>query len=182
MKPCTVTEQKRLKLPMISREILVFDLDGTIRQSKTAVFIKSPDDVELIPGVSQKLLQCKQDGFLIYGWTNQGGVAFGFKNWLQPKLENKEMERLIEEEVGEKIFEDIIVAPLAPDGKGVFGTKTFLRKPSIGGFAVIEHLLFQKRYIPDWSNSMFIGDRPEDEESARLAGIPFMYAEDFFNT
>src|SRR3990167_1484460 len=56
---------------------LLLDFDGTIRYSKSGQkFIKSADDVALYPGVEDKLWQCRRDGYLILGVSNQGGVAF----------------------------------------------------------------------------------------------------------
>lgn len=36
-------------------------------------------------------------------------------------------------------------------------------------------------YIVDWNESLMVGDRPEDEECARLAHINFMWAWQFFS-
>ena len=35
-------------------------------------------------------------------------------------------------------------------------------------------------YIVDWDNSIFVGDRDDDEFCALNAGIEFISAEDFF--
>jgi histidinol phosphatase-like enzyme len=40
---------------------------------------------------------------------------------------------------------------------------------------------FSQGIIIDWDNSIFVGDRPEDEECARRADIEFIPAEVFFN-
>jgi phosphoglycolate phosphatase-like HAD superfamily hydrolase len=42
-----------------------------------------------------------------------------------------------------------------------------------------EESMIEEGIIPDWDNSLFVGDRPEDEECAKSAGIPFMWAHDF---
>ena len=33
----------------------------------------------------------------------------------------------------------------------------------------------------DWDKSLFVGDRPEDEQCANNAGIPFRYIDNFLN-
>ena len=163
-------------------KLIVLDLDGTVRKSKSGKFIDGPDDVELLPGVAEVLIEYYNAGYAVFGWTNQGGVSHGFKDFDLPGKENKKTLELINGQVGVDVFSDIITSYMDPKGKGDFGRKTFLRKPGIGGFAAIEYLMVNKYgLIPDWANSWFVGDRPEDEESAQLAGLSFIWAHDFFH-
>jgi phosphoglycolate phosphatase-like HAD superfamily hydrolase len=46
--------------------------------------------------------------------------------------------------------------------------------------AMCEFEAFNAGLIVDWHKSLFVGDRPEDEECAKRAGIAFSWAWDFF--
>jgi hypothetical protein len=67
---------------------LVLDLDGTVRYSTAGNFIKSKADIALFPGVEEKLWTYRDNGALILGVSNQGGLAFNLKT---PEQENEEM-------------------------------------------------------------------------------------------
>jgi D-glycero-D-manno-heptose 1,7-bisphosphate phosphatase len=61
-----------------------------------------------------------------------------------------------------------------------YNYRSLLRKPDIGMLALMEYELFDEGYIVDWDNSLFVGDRPEDQECAKRAGLSFHWAWDFF--
>lgn len=66
---------------------LCLDLDGTIRHSASGEFINGPEDVRLFPDVEAKLWEYRDRGYVIFGISNQGGVAHGFKTARQNDLE-----------------------------------------------------------------------------------------------
>lgn len=166
-----ITEPKKL-VPA-----LCVDLDGTIRYSKNGEFINTPADVALFPGVEEKLWEYRHKGFLIFGISNAGGVAFGHKTVVGNV---REIQATID------LFFDnpfhMIKSCMHHPGGSVepYNHRSLLRKPEIGMLALCEEEAFEAGFIVDWDNSLFVGDRPEDERCAANAGIPFRWAQDFF--
>lgn len=59
-------------------KVAFFDADSTLRVSKSgSVTADTPDDVQLIPGVAEKIKELNSQGYLIAIVSNQGGVAAG---------------------------------------------------------------------------------------------------------
>lgn len=161
---------------MEKKRILCLDLDGTVRQSKSGkTFIEGPDDVELIPGMKEWILHYRSLGYLVYGISNQGGIAHGFKTHAQVEAEMKATLRQLD--MG---FVNLLYCPFDQKGKvDGYNFRSLSRKPNYGMLVLVEFDLHRLQHIPDWDNSLFVGDRPEDEECAKSAGIPFMWAHDF---
>lgn len=171
------------------RSALFLDLDGTVRRSKSGkTFIEGPDDVEIIPGMKELIYHYRlKKSWLVYGITNQGGVAHGFKT---ERAVQKEFDAMIDllrdhDDSEPAPFHHIFYCPY--DEKGTvppFNRKSLSRKPMIGMLVAAEEHAFNFYggiYI-DWNTSLLVGDRPEDEQCAKNAGIPFMWASDFLKT
>lgn len=159
------------------RPALCVDLDGTVRYSADGEFINKAEDVRLFPDVEVKLWEYREKGYLIFGISNQGGVAFGFKT---PQDCNEEVEqtfRLFERNP----FHIIKCCFHEPRGKvEPWCHRSLLRKPDYGMLAICEVESFQAGYIVDWDNSLFVGDRSEDRDIASRAAIKFIPTEVFF--
>jgi len=154
-------------------QILFLDLDGTVRRSKSGqTFINDPQDQEIIPGVFEAI--DRHVWLIIVGITNQGGVAAG----------KKSLENCIEEQQEFlRMFPYMDSIYFCPDFEGKVCYQVKLdcfrdcsieggdfRKPGAGMIQLaIKHLK------PD--QSLFVGDRPEDELAASRAGIPFIWAD-----
>lgn len=160
-------------------KILCLDLDGTVRRSKSGKpFIEGPDDIEIIPGVKERIVHYRNLSYNIYGVSNQAGVAHGFKTLDQVNAEMKATIRLLD-----LPYISIVACPY--DGKGKvpgYNWRSLCRKPDYGMLVMIEQELCKWKLAPDWDNSLFVGDRPEDEECAKSAGIPFMHIDEFLKT
>lgn len=157
---------------------LCLDLDGTVRYSRNGTFIEKPDDIALFPDVEAKLWEYRDKDYLILGVSNQGGVAYGYKTPAQANAEVEVMCGLFQRDpfhIIKQCFhhEEGTVPP--------YNIRSLFRKPGTGMLALMEVELYEEGYIVDWDNSLFVGDRQEDEECARNAGIPFQWAERFFN-
>ena len=164
-------------------KILFLDLDGTVRRAKSgAKFIRNPYDQELIPGVKEAI--ARHHNWLIIGVTNQGGVKAGFKTFDSCLQEQKNTLSLIPAMVkiffctddGEGFYRlskygRAYDEPLFSDRHGDFGN---FRKPNPG------MVNFGKAFYPN-TEYMMVGDRPEDQNCAKNANIPFMWAEDWRN-
>jgi len=156
---------------------LCLDFDGTIRYSKHGRIINRPEDVALFEGVEEKIWSCKDKGFLVFGITNQGGVAYGFKKEAAWQEELAQTVRLFNRDP----FDHVAYSLLHPKGRvKPYNHRSLLRKPEIGMLAVCEAVMFQKGIVVDWEESIFVGDRPEDEECATRAGVKFIHADIFF--
>lgn len=159
------------------KKALCLDLDGTVRRSKSGQeFIQGPDDIELIPGVEKLISMYDNMGYMVFGITNQGGVAWGFKTIEQVSEEIKATIDLFKTNP----FAIIHACPFDPRGKvEPYNMRSLNRKPDVGSLAICEFQCAQHGVIIDWDNSLFVGDRPEDEECAKRAGILFMHIDQF---
>ncbi|MBO3463670.1 HAD-IIIA family hydrolase [Aetokthonos hydrillicola Thurmond2011] len=157
-------------------KILFLDLDGTVRETKSGkTFINDPEDQQLMKGVKEALSRYKD--WLLIGVTNQGGVAVGHKS-IQDAI--KEQKITIE-------LAGLDFAYFCPDYEGltcykVFGEDDYniIKKDSIeelGSFrkpgAGMVNMAI-KYLSPD--ECLMVGDRPEDEQCAKSAGIRFIPA------
>jgi D-glycero-D-manno-heptose 1,7-bisphosphate phosphatase len=160
------------------KRALCLDLDRTIRYSKSGTpFIKGPDDIALYLDVEPILHEWKQEGYLIFGVTNQGGVAFGYKTAEQNEAEIKRTLELFSNDPFTRIYSSF----MHPKGNvHPYNFRSLNRKPNIGMLASIEDDVAKHGYVIDWDNSLFVGDRNEDKECAKNAGIEFRWAKDFF--
>ncbi len=154
------------------------DLDKTIRYSLSGTpFIKNIDDIALYPDVEPVLHEWKNEGYLIFGITNQGGVAFGHKTVEQNDAEIERTRELFDNDP----FNQIYSCFNHPGGNTYPYNLRFLsRKPDIGMLVLHEVEAWRHGYMIDWNNSLLVGDRNEDKECAENAGIRFMWAKDFF--
>ena len=156
---------------------LCLDFDGTIRRSKSGqTFIQNRLDIELMPGIEKIIWKYRNMGYLIFGVSNQAGVAHGFK--LPLEIEN-EMDTTL------GLFKENpfhLVKFCYHDGKGKiepYNHRSLLRKPDVGMLALMEAECWGSGYVVDWDKSLFVGDRPEDEQCAKNASISFRHIDDF---
>jgi D-glycero-D-manno-heptose 1,7-bisphosphate phosphatase len=163
---------------MVVKKALVLDFDGTVRRSKSGqTFISGPDDIEIMPGVEKLIWRYRQLGYAIFGLSNQGGVAHGFKTFLKCAEEFEATYAAFEKNPFH------LVKYCMRDGKGKvepYNHRSLGRKPDIGLLYEMEVEAYDKAgWIIDWDNSLFVGDRPEDEECAKRAGVPFRHIDHF---
>jgi len=158
---------------------LALDLDGTVRQGKNGGFINHPDDVEIIPGVEPIIWRWRRAGYIVAGITNQGGVAHGF---MTPELADQGILQTTQL-FDENPFHLIKSAYHDAAGKvEPYCHRSLLRKPDMGMLVLIEYELHATfGIVADWDQSLMVGDRPEDQECAKRAGIDFHWAKDFFD-
>lgn len=164
-----------------------------MRQAKSgATFISIPHDQELIPGVKEAIT--RYPNHLLIGITNQGGVAAGKKSledaieeqkytiklvprlyyiYFCPDFEGKQCYRVVDV--------DGVIRCAAINfeyGDDLQQWQGLCRKPNHGmiEIAIAEHSLKVNR-----QESLFVGDRPEDQAAALAANIPFMWANQWRN-
>jgi len=155
--------------------VLYLDLDGTVRQGKDDAlgrFVNGPGDVFVFAEAVVMMRRWKAAGGRIVAVSNQGGVALGLVD------QDAVMAALLEthRQTGE-LFDRIAVCPHHPDAADPEMARCWCRKPKPG--LVIESAVelgrhYHERYPPHMG--LMVGDRPEDEECARLAGLDFQDA------
>jgi D-glycero-D-manno-heptose 1,7-bisphosphate phosphatase len=162
----------------VSRPALCLDFDGTIRYSKNGKFINHPDDVVLYQDVEQKIWTYRDKGYLVFGITNQGGVAFGYKS---TEGNDQEIQRTLDL-FEENPFHLVQSSYGHPEGTlPPFNHNSLLRKPYYGMLVLCEVEAKKIGVVVEWEKSIFVGDRPEDEACAQAAGLTFIEAATFFD-
>lgn len=158
---------------------LCLDFDGTIRVSKSGkTFIENENDIKLIDGIEKIIWRYRDMGWLIIGISNQGGVAYGVK---RPSHVEREMKTTFDL-FHRNPFHVVKYCYHMEGGKvEPFNHRSMLRKPNIGMLALAEFEAWNNGYMPDWDKSIFVGDRPEDEECAKNANIKFIHIDNFLS-
>lgn len=158
--------------------LLCLDLDGTVRQGKDddlGRFVNGPEDVKVFPEAVEMMRRWKKAGGRILGVSNQGGVALGLVKYSAIVAAMVETNRQ-----AESLFDKICFCVHHPDADNPEMARCWCRKPSPG--LVIEGALnLAERtgeIYPPWMG-LFVGDRPEDHECARLAGMDFQWANEW---
>jgi D-glycero-D-manno-heptose 1,7-bisphosphate phosphatase len=158
--------------------LLALDIDGTVRQGKDDAlgrFVNGPEDVVVFPEAVEMMRRWKRKGGRIIGVSNQGGIALGLVTYA--KVEAAMTETY---EQADKLFDKIAWCSHHPNADSPEMAWCWCRKPSPG--LLIEGALdlahhYGEMYPPHLG--LFVGDRPEDEQCARLAGFPFQWASEW---
>lgn len=165
-------------------KLLLLNLDGTVRETISGKkFISVPNDQKLIAGVKEAI--ARYSGWTIVGITNQGGVAAGHKS------------------LGDAIAEQHVTIQLLPELNWIYFCPTYDGKTcwkvdrfssfEIQQFSVEEFGSFRKpgagminlalkKFDTEGFGAeelLYVGDRPEDEQAALAAGVPFMWAHEW---
>lgn len=157
--------------------LLVLDLDGTVRHGKGEIgkFVNGPDDVEVFPEAVAQMQRWKDHGGRIIAVSNQGGIALGLVTYENVEAAMVETYRQCQE-----LFDKVSWCSHHPNADDPEMARCWCRKPSPGlliesALSIAHH--YGEMYPPHLG--LFVGDRPEDEECARLAGFPFLWAQDW---
>lgn len=158
--------------------LLVLDLDGTVREGKDdplGKFVNGPEDVRVFPEAVIQMRAWKQEGGRIVGVTNQGGIALGLVNKKNVIAGLVETQRQCKD-----LFDKIAMCQHHPDAKDPEYARCWCRKPS-PGLLIEAAVSIGRRYNEMYPPYMglFVGDRPEDEECARIASFDFMWANEW---
>jgi D-glycero-D-manno-heptose 1,7-bisphosphate phosphatase len=168
---------KSEKIPQDVRPALCLDLDGTIRFSPSSKYIQHAEDIELFAGVEKKIWEYKNKGYLIFGVTNQGGVAYDHKTPEGNLAEIAYTRSLFSKDPFDSVkycyhMEEGSVFP--------FSYRSLMRKPFTGMLTLLEVEAWNEGYVIDWDKSVFVGDNEVDKGCAEKAGLKFEWAKDFF--
>ena len=179
---------------MINYRLILTDLDGTIRTTLSGKkFINEPLDQKAISGlVQQKLLNLSLDGVRICGITNQAGVYYRHKTLNDCIDEQFRSLQIFPElssiyfcpDLGDTCYKVFLIS----EDRGTCGHQKYVlpsnghpasifRKPGAGmlGLAIKE-----QGWSGRYDEVLYVGDRPEDQEAAKQAGVDFVWAQKFF--
>jgi len=170
--------------------LLLLDRDGTLTQNKVRPgdYINDPSELELIPGVLERLQNYRDRGWELAILSNQGGIEKGFTS-LDKVIAG--MKRTMVLTGG--MIEWVWFCPSAYPGRG----ETAFRVGVVDGFESWNHCtsFAQHGYrkpcpgmalaamawfrVQPTDQVVFVGDRPEDGAMAINAGLEFIDAADW---
>jgi D-glycero-D-manno-heptose 1,7-bisphosphate phosphatase len=139
-----------------SRKAVFLDRDGVLNRDSDD-FIKTPDELNLLPGAAESVARLNAAGYLCVVITNQSGIARGLFSELD--IEPIHTKLRSELSAGGALIDAIYYCPHGPeDGCDC-------RKPATGMVlrAAREHAI-------DLSKSWLVGDRPGDIACGAAAG------------
>jgi D-glycero-D-manno-heptose 1,7-bisphosphate phosphatase len=143
-------------------DAVFLDRDGTIMED--AHYIKSPDDVRLIPGAARAVRKINDSGALAIVVTNQSGIARGYFT-----VEDYEKVRARFEQLLADAGARIDASYYCPDHPSVSGSSE-CRKP---GTMMFEQAI--RDFEIDPNKAAYVGDRWRDVAAAKsLGGRPIM--------
>jgi histidinol-phosphate phosphatase family protein len=139
-----------------SAKAIFLDRDGILNRERKD-YVKSPEELEMLPGIEEPLRSIREKGFQIIVVTNQSAVGRGLTT--SELLENIHAKMRTELESRGCVLDAIYYCPHTPEAK------CSCRKPQPG---LIEAAA-RERGI-DLSKSWFVGDKESDMEAAKRAG------------
>ncbi len=157
--------------------LLVLDLDGTVRHGLDELgrWPNGPDDVVIFPEAIVQMRAWKQFGGRIIAVSNQGGIALGLLDF-----DRCAAAMMRTHDLTEHLFDKIAWCRHHPNATDPEYARCWCRKPSPG--LLIETALDLARatgeFYPPYLG-LFVGDRPEDEQCAQLAGFAFQWASEW---
>ena len=146
----------------MAHKAVFLDRDDTIVDDPG--YIRSPEQLRLIPGAAEALKQLKKMGYLLVVITNQSGVARGFVTEEQLEEIHQELRRQLAAD--NAMIDRLYYCPYHPDGEVKdFSVESNLRKPNAGMFFQAEEDL-----DIDLTQSWMIGDSYRDIQAGKVAG------------
>lgn len=158
--------------------VLFLDLDDTVRKGKDHLgrFVNTPEDVVIFPEARKMMGRWRETGGRIIGVSNQGGIALG-------NVRHSDITDVMQETVRQtgNLFDDLIWCPHHPNSEVEGLARCWCRKPGIGMLVIMLEKLRDTYPLELYplGQMLMVGDRPEDEDCARNAGIRFQWAEDW---
>jgi D-glycero-D-manno-heptose 1,7-bisphosphate phosphatase len=158
--------------------VLYLDLDGTVRHGfdELGRFVNSPADVVIFPEAVEMMRRWRLSGGRIIGVSNQGGIALGHVT-----MQDCAAAMVRTHELTGNLFDKIAWCQHHPKANHPEMARCWCRKPSPGLLIEASLSIAYKHageiYLPYMA--LMVGDRPEDEECARIASIDFQWAHDW---
>ncbi|MDH4202686.1 MAG: HAD family hydrolase [Phycisphaerae bacterium] len=146
----------------MAQKAIFLDRDDTLVNDPG--YIQRPEQVLLLPGAAEALIQLKKMGYLLVIVTNQSGVARGLVTEAQLEEIHRRLKSLFAAEGAQ--IDAIYYCPYHPEGTVKdFSMESNLRKPNAGMFFQAEEDL-----DIDLERSWMIGDSYRDMQAGKAAG------------
>ncbi|MHC5156945.1 MAG: D-glycero-alpha-D-manno-heptose-1,7-bisphosphate 7-phosphatase, partial [Planctomycetota bacterium] len=146
----------------MAQKAIFLDRDDTLVNDPG--YIQRPEQVLLLPGAAEALIQLKKMGYLLIIVTNQSGVARGLVTEAQLEDIHRQLKSLFAAEGAQ--IDAIYYCPYHPEGTVKdFSMESNLRKPNAGMFFQAEGDL-----DIDLEQSWMIGDSYRDMQAGKAAG------------
>ena len=142
---------------------LFLDRDGVINEDRE--YVHKREDFVFREGIFDVCRYFQEKGFLIFVITNQSGIGRGYFT----EKDFQKLNRWMLEEFSKKGIEiqKVYYCPYHPEfGVGHYKKKSEDRKPKPGMV-----LKAQKEFNLNLSQSVLIGDKPEDIQCGKTAGV-----------
>lgn len=154
--------------------LFIFDLDGTLISSYMDSPKKRYDDWQVLPGRGETLAALRAAGHTIAIATNQAGVAFSYvtESHARRKIASAITALGLPAETPVAVC---FAHPQARSFRYRQPAELARRKPH---GAMLRELMMA---TDDRENVIYIGDKVEDRQAARDAGVRFTWASDFFD-
>lgn len=158
--------------------VLWLDIDGTVRHGYAELgrFVNTASDVVVFPEAVDRMKAWKAGGGRIVGVTNQGGIATG------KVKETAVMKALARtNELCGYAFDKIAYCRHHPDADHPEMARCWCRKPAPGLVIETAYSMSERHrgeIYPPYMG-LFVGDRDEDRECARIASIDFQLASEW---
>ncbi len=138
------------------------DRDGTINVEKG--YLSDPEETELIPGAARAIRLLNDAGFVVFGVTNQSGVARGFYGEKEVALVNRRVTELLAAEGA--LVKEIFHCPHHPRGTvPEFSIDCDCRKPLPG---MVERAKAKHRFAI--AEAIVVGDKVCDVQLGKAIG------------
>ncbi len=158
----------------MSIKLAIFDCDGTLVTTASGdTFRQTADDVQWLPGRKERLAALRASGVLIATASNQAGVAFPRSRFTEEQMEA--VMKAFAEEIGATCYRVCYTTPNPKALPQYFRPGDPYRKPGPG---MLLGIMDECGVTPH--ETLFVGDRPEDEQAARSAGCDFVHADLYF--
>jgi len=158
--------KRKNMFPEYKNKALFLDYDGTIRITKSGNhYPTTSDDIQILSGRKEKLLEYKNKGYILCGISNQSGIAKGNLTVEDADKCFKETNKLLGIDI------DYMFCPHSSHP-----ISCYCRKPQSG-----LGIYFMHKYKLDLSNCLMIGDLTTDSSFAKRLGVKYIDANEFFN-
>jgi D-glycero-D-manno-heptose 1,7-bisphosphate phosphatase len=162
--------------------LYLFDLDNTLISSYLDTPEKDYNDWHVLPGRREKLEQLRNRGHAIAIVTNQRGIAFGYTSIEQ--YDDKVLDAIGRlglsnpRSDGAPAYPFVYVCPSDVRGKPPYNDPNDAARAKPSGAMIREAM---EDHPQDTAEGvLMVGDRQEDYDAAKNAGVPFQWAHVFF--
>ncbi len=162
-----------MSIDLTNIKLVIFDCDGTLVSTLSgATFRKTAADWQWLPGRLEQLRQLKEAGIRMAVATNQGGVAFGYFSQEDILAQLAFMARVAGVPAG-----GLYICYTHPNASiEEYRAVDNRRKPAPG--MLLEAM---RDFEASPEETLYVGDRPEDEEAAKNCRCQFIWASKFFS-